>query len=321
MIRQRLVWLSLLVFFLCGTILYEDTSQAALVMGPGGNGVTAGDSDIITIYDYTESWTIGNGASTPARQAYGAQGFPLPAAVVPLEDTHGNPAVNWSTMLGSIATDAANSPTGPSPYPGSTNAGSTTGFTQTGIGGSGHFTIAYGLRNNFVVQTDTLLATDRTDIFVNDAGFAGGGLDVTAITDNVGLAVFFRDDDDALPSIGVYNGVTEIDTMLTTGLSASDQENWHNFAVEFDLDNGELEFWVDEVSRGTFDFAAAFPGLNASNAFIGIGSNGAQDRLWTDNFQVGSAAPIPEPQSIVIWTALAGVAVVLGWRKSAGRRK
>jgi len=291
-------------------------ASAAVTSGPGGSGVTAGNSDLIGDYDYTETWTIGATATVPARVTYPPQGFPLPAGVAVMENTHGNPAVSWSTRLGSIATDASNFPTGASPYPGGTGSGSATGFTQTGAQPEMNFTIAYGLRNDFIVQTDTLLATDRTEVFLNDVGFDGGLTDVTAITDNVGLAVFFRDDTDTFPKIGVYNGVSEIDTGLTTGLPPSEQERWHNFAVQFDLDNGLLAFWVDEVSRGTFDFATAFPNLNPSNAFIGIGSAGSQNRLWTDNFQVGAAGwVIPEPCGLLVWSLLVGLGIGAGWRR------
>jgi len=255
---------------------------------PAPRGVTAGTSSIINDYDYTETWTIGTGASTEARSNYVAQTYPLPAGVVPLEDTRGNPPVNWSTTLGSIATDADNWPTAASPWPGGTAAGTATGMTQSGSQTEMNFTIPYGLRSNFIVQFDSLLATARVNIFVNNIGFVGSAPDVTTITDNVGLAVFFRHDSHTGPNIGVYNGITEIDTGLTTGLDASEEEQWHNFAVQFDLDNGELEFWVNEVHRGRFDYQTAFPALSASNAHIGVGSNGAQNRLWTDNFQVGS---------------------------------
>jgi hypothetical protein len=285
--------------------------QADVSIGPGGRGVTAGNSDLIGICDYTDTWTIGPTATVPARVGYAPQGFPLPAGVAVMENTHGNPSVSWSTTLGSIATDASNFPTGASPYPGSSGAGTATGFTQTGIGSEGNFTISYGLRNNFVVQFDTLQASDRVDLFLNNAGFGGGTGSVTGITDNVGLAVFFRDDNDGLPSIGVYNGITELDTGLTTGLVVGDEDDWHNYAVQFNLVDEELTFWVDEVLRGTFDYGTAFPLLNASNAFIGIGSSGGQDRLWTDNFQVGLAASaVPEPGAWLMWTVLGAVACV-----------
>ena len=296
--------------------------QATLTSGPGGSGVTAGNSSIIGVYDYTETWTIGPTSPILARQTYAPQAFPLPAGVNVLENTHGNPAVNWHAQLGSIATDASNFPTGPSPWPGGTGSGSATGFTQTGLPASeGNFTIQtpYALRNKFIVQTDTLLGTDRVDIFLNNLPFVAGTSPVWTITDNVGLAVFFRDDSDGFPKIGVYDGISEVDTGLTTGLATSEEERWHNFAVEFDLDSGMLEFWVDESSRGTFDFATAFPNLNPSNAYIGIGSCGAQNRLWTDNFQVGAAGGppgIPEPMTMLaVGLGLAGLGRYVRRRK------
>ena len=43
------------------------------------SAVTVGSSSLIGQLDYSDTFTIGAGASSPARQAYVAQTFPLPA--------------------------------------------------------------------------------------------------------------------------------------------------------------------------------------------------------------------------------------------------
>lgn len=272
-----------------GLLFHTGGAMAAVSTGPGGSGVAAGNSGLIAAYHYTESWTIGATAPTAARQAYAAQAFPLPAGVPPLENTHGNPAVSWSATLGSIATDASNFPTAASPYPGSSGAGSSTGFTQTGTGGSADFGIAYGLSNNFILQADTLVANDRVNLFTGPT--AGNFFTASS------LAVFFRHSGTPNPQIGVFiPGVGEVNTGLSSGLLPTDQRRWHNFAVHFDLGAKTLDFYVDEALKGSYNYAAVLPvGYVVSNANLSIGSAGHGNRLWTDNFQVGGATPPPPP--------------------------
>ena len=103
------------------------------------------------------------------------------------------------------------------------------------------------------------------------------------------------------------NGVTEFNTGFTSGIPAAG--GWHNYAVEFT--STTVEFFVDEVSRGSLDLTTFNGGsfLGYSNAWVGAGNTGATTSAgfpisWSDNFQVG--APVPEPTSF----ALAGLAVV-----------
>lgn len=231
-------------------------------------------------------------ADTFTRQIYGGLDNRNLGTGTPLADytPEIRPSGSTATWAGTFSiADDATAANGSIVYPGTNGRGSESGISQTGGAGDKQYAIEYGLRNDFVVQFDTLLSDDRVNIFINDAAVTGA---IQGITDNVGLAVFFRDDADTRPSIGVYNGISEIDTGLTTGLSAGEEGQWHNFAVRFNLDTNLLSFWVDQVLRGTYDYTTAFGSLNASNAFVGIGSN-AGDRLWVDNFQVGAAVPTP----------------------------
>ena len=240
-------------------------------------------------------------ADTFTRQIYGGLDNRNLATDAPLTDytPEIRPVGSSATWVGEFSiADDGNISNGVTIYPGSNQRGSDSGITQSGVGGDTQYAIEYGLRSNFVVQFDTLLSGDRVNIHINDASVIGN---ISGITDNVGLAVFFRSDDHAGPSIGVYNGVSEIDTGLTTGLSIGEVGQWHNFATQFNLDDGTLTFWVDQVNRGTFDYATVFGSLITSNAFVGIGSN-MGDRLWVDNFQIG--APIPTPAALPAGLAL-----------------
>jgi len=268
-------------------------------------GVSVGGSSLIGQLQYSDTFTIGAGAATAARQAYAPQTYPLPAGVDAVENTHGNPAQAWGSGPFSIATDAAQFPTAAAPYPGNSGAGSDTGFTQRG--GGGDWSIAYGLSSEFIIQFDYVQQPDRVDVSIGSTGgniFGGGN-----------LSLFFRTTGHpTLPEIGIFNaGVGEFNTGLASGIAASDQ--WNNYAIRVDIPGQAIEVFTNEVSRGVIDLATLNGGLYApflNNAFVGIGGAG-NDRQWSDNFQVG--LPVPEPGTVAL-AALAGLGV-LGRRRRA----
>ncbi|MDB6174807.1 MAG: hypothetical protein JWL59_4118 [Chthoniobacteraceae bacterium] len=258
----------------------------------GYGAVSAGNSKLISAYDYSDSFTLTANGGIAGRPD---NVFPVGQPGINLERTYGNPLVSWPDARWSLNTDASAYPG--SSYPGDNGAGSATGFTQTGGGWDASF--VYGLRNAFVVQFDSVQAGDRVDIFTGTTGDINGG-----------LSVFFRYSGHALPEIGIYNGAAEINTGLTTGIAAAGE--WHNYAVKFSLNL--LDIYVDEVSRGTIDLTSFNGGsfLGYSNQYIGVGNTGSTTSAnfpisWSDNFQVGAA--VPEPGSaafLLLGTALIG---------------
>lgn len=286
-------------------------SFATVVSGPGGRGVTAGQSSLISAYDYTDSFTGAPDGASNAARVYVAALQPAPAYAV--ENTHGHPAVNFrSQSVGvdqaefSFAADGAGTPglvDGVPAYPGSSGAGSATGFTQTG--GSVDYGVSYGFRRRYVVQFDAVASSDRIDV-------TSGNIAGTIFSPPNNLSVFIRQD--GTGNVSLFNGAVDTPAGFATGLANDGQ--WHNYAVLFDQDANSVEIFVDEVSKGAIDLNSFAGGLYAgfSNATVGVGLGlgGGQNRSWTDNFQVG--APVPEPASTLL--VLGGAAIgVMGRRR------
>jgi hypothetical protein len=273
---------------------------AAVIEGPGGRGVPirtepgGAGSDLIGVLDYSDTFTQTDQGGRPDRPSTAAI---QPAAAYVVENTYGNPAVNFESVTQgtgtgrgefSFASDGPGLVDGNPTYPGFSGAGSDTGFTQTG--GSPDYGLPYGLRDHYIVQVDAVAVGDRIDIT--------SGPTVGTIFAPNSLSVFFRGNGSGNASL--FNG--SVDTPIqseipefNTGITGSGE--WHNYAVRFDQPNGLIELFVDEVSVGTVDLTTFAGGLyqDYSNAAVGAGGGLAagENRVWTDNFQVG--APVPEP--------------------------
>jgi hypothetical protein len=274
-------------------------ARATLSTGPGGRGVQVGQSSLIAAPDYSDTFTATPAGGRPDRPI---QPMVQPAAAYAVESVYGNPQVNFRSQgqpegvaSFSFATDTEGRVTPESPpYPGSSGAGSSTGFTQTG--GGLDYGIPYALnRTQFVVQVDAVQVDDRIDI-------TSGGTPGTIFQNN-SLSVFFRGNGSGNASLfSQVNGVNR-DTPIqgqpgyesfNTGIAGAGE--WHNYAVRYDRPNNVVELFVDEQSKAVIDLTSFAGGIyaNFDTTAVGAGSGvGGSNRTWTDNFQVGR--PVPEP--------------------------
>ena len=307
------------LFCLFAISLAVSTSIRAQTTGPGGEGVAVGTSDLIGTLQDSDSFDISSGARNG--QSYSPQGYPLSDQQYEVQSQYNAsvPASSSNEFGGggqpfSIATDASYYGASPyNPYPGSSGAGSANGFTQSGLGGGQgnaevDFGIAYGLSNNFIVQFDAVQTNDRIDINIGNSNNSIGSSD--------GLSVFFRQG-----SLGIFNGSVGGETL--TGFDPGTVDNtWNNYAVDFNLSAKTLTLYANEVDLGTINLTTFAGGKYASvldgssNDYISVG--GAEPTtadpssdiglLWTDNFQVGTAAPEPGTWAML----LGGLGLLVG---------
>jgi hypothetical protein len=254
-------------------------------------GVVVGSSTLIGTLDYSDTWTVGAGATVTARQSYVPGSFPPSAGVLAVENTYGNLSRTWD-VPGSLVTDTAGIVPGTPTFPGGSGAGSATGFTQAGLPSSGlAFGMAYDIRSKYVVQWDAVQTADWV-------GVVTGGNTITFGAIN-NLLVYFKPTGSGDASIHLFSsGIGDKTTGFTTSVTTG---SWNNYAVEFDLPNKSLSFYTNQnllghVDLTTFDGGSFsnLAGLATTNDRIGLAVSGAgANRLWTDNFQVG----VPEPST------------------------
>jgi len=262
-------------------------------------GVRAGGSPLLGPVDYADSWTEGvNG-----RTADGT--FPVTGAALDVEIVAGNPPRAWSEAKWSLRKDGNLFWTPTSPDPGGNWAGSRTGVTETG--GAVDFGIEYGLRDDFVVQTDAVQTDGHVALTI------AGARDTAERSD--GLTVRFREAG-APVEVGVYNAdVGERDTGLRPGLA---RDAFHNYAVRFRTSAKELWIYANGRRLGTVDLSSfaggAFANVPLSGAAVTVGASLVfGNRVWTDNFQVGPPCP-PAPAVEHLLLRRAGDDVRLDWR-------
>src|SRR5688572_29177221 len=239
---------------------------ATLSTGPGGRGVQVGQSSLMLGPDYSDTFTATAAGGRPDRPI---QPMVQPAAAYVVESVYGNPQVNFRSQgqpegvaSFSFATDTEGRVTPENPtYPGSSGAGSSTGFTQTG--GGLDYGIPYALnRNHFVVQVDAVQVDDRIDI-------TSGGTPGTIFQNN-SLSVFFRGNGSGNASLFTQVNGLNTDTPIQsqpgyqnfhTGITGAGE--WHNYAVRYDRDNNMVELFVDEQSRAVIDLTTFAGGIYA----------------------------------------------------------
>jgi len=276
-------------------------AHAVVTFGPGGCGVTVGNSSLIQWLDLSDTFTGYADGGSNSYRVYVPAIQPWQAYVV--ENVYGHASRSWSNAF-SFASDR--NPSNPGlvdgspPFPGNpsvnenvSGSGTITGFTQTG--NTVDYGVLYGLRNRFVVQFDAVQPYDRVDITVSNT--QGG------IADAQGLSVFFRRPTAGLPQIGLYRaGVGETDTGLTSGITGY---TWNNYAVYFDRITNRIEIFVNEVSRGVIDLntfaGGAYKDFSIRAVNLGASPGSGGNRVWTDNAQIGLRQPVLHPDLVAYW--------------------
>ena len=195
------------------------------------------------------------------------------------------------------------------------NAGGADGFAQSGGGDN---VMNYGARDHYVVAVDAILPNDRLDI-------SSGTNDQQGIFTPGSISVFFRNSPAGIfggTSIDIFkpdpaapNGL--IQTAAPVGHTITNQDqNWHNFAVEFDRLNNRLKTYVDNVLLNDLDLTTFAGGVyadfsNATVSFGGSSGGGPGFASYVDNLTVGTPV-IPEPAAV---TAIAVAAPLLRRRR------
>jgi hypothetical protein len=224
------------------------------------------DRGLIGMADYEDTFTVGTSARPDGLYNNNGNGGYV------IEKANSNPTVTWTPFSNfSFNSGAGTTCCG---YPGNTGStGAAGGLAQSG---GGDFSIAYGLRESYVISADAVLPADRFDI--SSMPGAGAGLGSAN-----SLSVFFRRN---TGTIGIYNGLAEANTGARTGIT---DNNWHNYAVHFDRANRRLGIFVDGVLITNLNLATFASGAygDYSNAAVGMGGGGGV--FWADNFRVGAA--------------------------------
>jgi hypothetical protein len=183
------------------------------------------------------------------------------------------------------------------------NPGGANGFAQSGGNDN---VLLYGARDRYVVAVDAILPNDRLDI-------SSGTNETQGIFTPGSISVFFRNSPAGIfggtsidifkPDSGAPNGL--IQTAAPVGHTITNQDqNWHNFAVDFDRAGNRLGIYVDNVLLNDLDLTTFANGVyaNFSNATVGFGGSsggGPGFASYVDNFTVGTPL-IPEPAGLTL---------------------
>jgi hypothetical protein len=235
----------------------------------------------LTATDVTSLYQAGSAGKCAARTP-SCVGTSCGAGAYAVETTPPNAAATWTWTGSGFSFETPQTSTGMSLMGRTGDTGAATGVSQSG----NDFSFLYvNPVTNYVVQADAIIPADRFDI--SSLPSAGASI----YTHN-SLSVFFRRPNTssaACPAhpcaeIGLFNGTTETDTGCHTGIT---DQNWHNFAVNFNQCANHVLMYVDSALVCDEDLTTFAGGayMSYSNAAVGMGGNSAP--TWMDNFLAG----------------------------------
>ena len=283
--------------------IYQNFSNGAVGVGGSGgvfwldNFKVGAPPQLIASVDYSDSFTI-NDIRWDGLYNDNSQG------AYSVENSSTNPPATWLTNS-AFGFNTPGSSTDPAVLGAAGgNGGAATGFAQ--CHNVSDFSMAYGLRSNYLVQVDAIFPSDRLDI--TSLPTAGGGILATQ-----SLSIFFRRDSVAgapnaafpltgLPGMGIFTSlrfeafhetaVTDsAGNLIFTGV---DDNDWHNVAVQFNQSSHKLAIYVDRILKTTIDLTTFAGGIydNYSNGAVGFGGGqlASGGMIFLDNFAVGAPA-------------------------------
>ena len=254
-------------------------------------------TSLVDIVDVSDTFTAGvNGRAADQSFPVGATN---PTALV-VENTPGTGAQSWSDSKWSFAKDASHAA---GRWCGNSARGSNTGVVQLGRaeatipGVSKDWGVEYGVRTDFVMQTDACVDDGAT------VSITTSSLRDTELQGD-GMSVRFRSTGDSRGEVVLNlpgaNGdhLTTFDSGLTPGV-------WHVLAVRFDLTNQYVYIYSDGTLRGSIDLKGFAANYHPASAAVSLGVDlgtldvTKQQVAWFDNFLVGhpidSSAPPTDP--------------------------
>ena len=228
-------------------------------------------SPIIKKLSYSETFTV----NTDTR----AEAAIPPGGALEIENSYGNSTLAWPVNWSLATNDSVSA--GMTEFPGDSGRGSATGMTQTGLPETATASdVGWGLdiplKERFAVQFDAVIPTDRIGLILGPGAKNGNILAPGSIS------VFIRPMGD-LPEVGVFDGTEETSDGLQSGLGPEAVNTWHTFGFIVDRQKNTVEVFVDGKSRGTTKVAGPIPA-----AGVGYSFRTSSDRVWSDNFLIGS---------------------------------
>lgn len=240
--------------------------------------MAVGKSALISAIDASDTFTTG------LRGDYRATPYTASWEVATALELDGKRSLSWEIPVADMWALTSTKSSSLGAYPGETEAGSVTGITENGQVDVA-WGIPYGIRDNFVMQFDAVVPTDRVTMIFGPGALKGAA----GVLESNTLSLFIRTADSTLPNVGIFhsNTLQEIDTGLSSTLLESGR--WHNFAAKVDVVKRTIEIFIDDVSLGIVDVDALAPDFSWDASAVGYGLRSPERAIqWSDNFQIGS---------------------------------